>query len=258
MTIRVRRVLSSAFAVFATLVFVTVASTSVAAGTIDNPVDAGDVQVVAVDAGSTVVSGGASGTVFTLQLPEGAACPGDSRNDQWRVQSYIVPVGVDPGELFYESNDPAGDGNWSLYGAGTNPYVDELTLPNTEAGQEGLIGTIRPLSFAVFPPGLLPEGEYTIGVTCTFFREPARFWDTQIRIIDDPTDEPAALRWEVLSAPEEAVDAGSGGNGGGLPQRLLVALVAAGAAAVLGLVWRLTADRPASTEVTTPKLKEHP
>ena len=47
------------------------------------------------------IDGGGSATPFTLRLPDGAACPGDSANDGYRVNSYMVPLDVDPTTVTY-------------------------------------------------------------------------------------------------------------------------------------------------------------
>src|SRR5687768_17333907 len=44
---------------------------------------------------------GGSATPFTLQLPVGAACTGDSASSDYRVQSYMVPSAVDPNTLTF-------------------------------------------------------------------------------------------------------------------------------------------------------------
>lgn len=174
---------------------------------IDEPVDEGSVTVVDIDDPSTEYSNGASATIFTLRLPDGATCPGDSANDQWRVNSFIIPADRDPAELKYLVNDPEGEGNYSLYGANTNPYISELTLPNATAGLPGKIPEIRPLSFGVFPPGTLPDGRYRMGLACSYFADTGTYWDTEIVIVDDSEDEPGQMVWSIPFASSSALDA---------------------------------------------------
>src|SRR5262249_3680255 len=55
-----------------------------------------------------------SDTPFTIYLPHGAACPGDSFHDNWRVQSYILPIEDDLAAIRFsgvgpEGVDPAND-----------------------------------------------------------------------------------------------------------------------------------------------------
>jgi hypothetical protein len=208
-----------------------------ASPTVDAPVDGGDVRVVDFFAPEDELAGGVSSTVFTLTVPDGAVCPGDSANDQWRLQSFVVPATVDPAELTFGGNDPVGDGNWSLYGASTSPYVDELTEPNTMPGQPGRIPSIPALSFAVFPPDTLPDGEYRIGLACTLLREPAIFWDTRLEVVSDPDDEPGRMRWSVIDAPATAkvADAASDPN---VFTRVLLAVSLVGLAVTGVISWR--------------------
>jgi len=89
---------------------------------------------------------GNSSTSFTLRLPSGAACGGDSAHDGYRVQSYIVPSGIDPSTLTFNSSGPvpAGRGatsrawHWvlaALYGRGS---------PSCRAGGGAKHSRVRP------------------------------------------------------------------------------------------------------------------
>jgi hypothetical protein len=187
---------------------------------IDAPIDGGTVTIVTVEDRTEPIDRGASATVFALALPDDARCPGDSANDQWRVQSFIIPAADDPATLTYGVNDPDGEGHWSLYGTDTSPYINELTAPNTEAGQSAIIPDIRPLSFGVFPPGVLPDGRYTIGMACTYFRATGIYWDVDIVVTADADDKPGQMTWRLASA---SANAPSSGSGSGLRPSLIVA-----------------------------------
>jgi LPXTG-motif cell wall-anchored protein len=179
-------------------------------GAVGDPVDGGAVVVVKAAEQDRPIIDGTGSTAFTLRLPTGASCPGDSAHDDWRIQTFIVPVGDDPGELTYDLIAPKGDGRYALYGVDTDPYMQQLTLPNPEPGGSGLIPAIEPLSFAIFPPGTLPAGRYRIGVACTYFRETAIFWDTQIDVTDDSSDLPAQLAWRVVDTSAVVPTSGTG------------------------------------------------
>ena len=162
-----------------------------------------------------------------------ASCPGDSRNDQWRVQTFIVPSDIDPGALSYNSIGPEGDGLYALYGLDTNPITAVLTGPNGAPGLPGLIIGLRAASFEIFPPGTLPDGTYKVGVACTYFGDTAGFWDTLIEISRDLDDQPAEIRWETTSgatgavsgiAPEEKSNSGTVA----IVAAVVLAIVAAG------------------------------
>lgn len=188
---------------------------------------AGDAVLINGGVGSGQLASGGSSTPFSLRLPAGAACPGDSANGNYRVQSFIVPAGVDPAALTYESQKPAGEGRWALYDVETTPYAQVLTEMATTAGEPGRIMPLPPLSFAVFDPGMFPNGRYRIGVACTEWSETRRHWDTEIDIIADPSDAPAQLRWEVV---------GSTGSAGAAGTPLLVGVTAIGAVVAVGVV----------------------
>jgi hypothetical protein len=242
------------------LVVVGVPASSVlatSAPTVDAPVDGGDVSVVDYYAPEDELAGGVSSTVFTLTVPDGAVCPGDSANDQWRLQSFIVPATVDPAELTFGGNDPVGDGNWSLYRASTSPFVDELTEPNTAAGQPGRISSTPALSFAVFPPTTLPDGEYRIGLACTLLRQPAIFWDTRLEVVSDPRDEPGQMRWSILDAPATAKVAIAASDPRVFPRVMLaVSLVVLAATGVISWRWRTDALKRASLTSNSTLTKE--
>ncbi len=174
------------------------ASAPTARATVEAPVDAGDVIVMTVTTPPVPADRGVSASLFGLALPEGAACPGDSEHDQWRVQTFIVPDGVDPATIVYGANGPEGQDQYALYLTDTQPFVDMLTRPNLEAGQPGVIAPIAPLSFAVFPPQTLPSGMYRIGVACTYFeRKTAKFWDARFEVTDTPSDQPGQMVWRL-------------------------------------------------------------
>ena len=103
---------------------------------------------------SSLFSEGDSASIFTLQLPAGASCPGDSAHDYF-YQSFLIPAAVDPGELRYGNLRPDGDGLYSLRGADTAPYVQVLTGQNSGPGQPGIIPSIAPLSLAQFTSDML-------------------------------------------------------------------------------------------------------
>ncbi len=168
-------------------------------------VRAGDLTLVDADRRGVVLRNGGSATQFSVDLPEGSMCPGDSENDNWRVQTFIVPAAADPATLEYSVIGPTGTKQYAIYDIFTSPVVDQLTVPNGEPGQPGRPGAFPPMSFAVFPPGEIPAGTYRIGVACTWFGATANYWDTEIVIADEPADSPAQLTWRLPSAPPAAL-----------------------------------------------------
>ncbi len=167
------------------------------------PVDEG--SVVVTDPNGFPLAGGASATLFSLELPEGAACPGDSASQNWYVQGFLIPSGDDPGTVEYGVIGPEGD-QFPLFAFDSKPFAHQVTQVSSTPGGPGVISRLPALTFGVFSPGDIPAGTYRIGVACTFFRQTATYWDTEIVIEADPDDTPAGLRFSVPGAPEGAVD----------------------------------------------------
>ena len=162
--------------------------------------DGGDAVVVEPNAVMRELEGGGSATSYSLRLPDGASCPGDTRNDQWAFQTFMVPVDADPSTLKFSIAGHAGPYQYALYQEGTQPLTDAILVPNAEPGLPGRIPPIPPLTFSVFPPGEL-EGTYRIGVACTFLRDAAIYWDATIVVEVDADDEPGQFVWRTEGAP---------------------------------------------------------
>lgn len=175
----------------------------------EDAVDAGDLVILDID--GTPLRNGGSATDFSLQMPSGAACPGDSMNDQWRVQSFIIPAADDIGAVEYGVVGPKGLAQRPLYELDTRRFVNQLTLPNLTTGQPGLIGGVPLMNFAPVSPGTFPPGRYRIGIACTLFKDNGPYWDTEIVIENSPDDSPAGFTWRLPEAPsyEAPRDSGS-------------------------------------------------
>jgi hypothetical protein len=216
--------------------------------TVSAPVRAGDLIIVEADNPLKELTHGGSATQFTLRLSVEESCPGDSANDQWRIQSFLIPAADDPVALNYGEQGPDGDGLWPLYDLATHPFVHILTLPNNVAGLPGRIDAMPEFSFVLFPPGTLPDGHYRLGIACTYFRETAKYWDTELVITASPDDQPGQLTWRLANAPvaPETVDKS------GSSAFVWISLGAGflGAVALTFILWQRSARR------TTPLLKE--
>lgn len=151
------------------------------------------------------IDGGAADTAFSLQLPAGAACSGDSTSGGYRVQSFMVSDSVDPSTLTFGANGPqpptVGDGlRQPLYGLSTKSFVNAATNLADEPGGEGAIINIPDFHFGVFRPGELPPGRYHVGIACT--KGPAsaeqldRYWVTALEVSGAAAGAaPAGLTW---------------------------------------------------------------
>jgi hypothetical protein len=220
------------------------AVTSVVQASSDEPATSGgDAVVVEANAALRELDSGGSATLYSLRLPDGAACPGDTRNDQWAFQTFMVPAEVDPASLEFSSAGPTGPSQYALYEEGTQPLVDAILVPNAEPGLPGRVPPIPPLTFSIFPPGEIAAGTYRIGVACTFLREPATFWQATIVVESDAGDEPGQFTWRT----DGSVAATTSGDSSSLP--LVAAAVGAGAlAATVLLVRRRTRSSTPSKE----------
>jgi hypothetical protein len=209
------------------------------------PVRSGDLTLVEADRRGVVLQSGGSATQFSVDLPKDSACPGDSENDNWRLQTFIVPADADPAALEYSVIGPTGTKQYAIYDIFTAPVVDQLTVPNGEPGKPGRTTPFPPMSFAVFPPGEIPAGTYRIGVACTWFGATADYWDTEIVIADEPKDEPAQLTWRLPSAPPATLSGTEAPSD--FPWTIVFLAIAAGALAFVVLLNRRSSRTPTAS-----------
>jgi hypothetical protein len=208
---------------------------------------AGDVQTVDAVQRAVPIERGGSLTEFSLEPPPASVCPGDSENDSWRVQTFLVPGDFDPGSLVWAIGPQSEtDTVYPMYDKFTQPVIEGLLVANEVAGQPARMNTLPPMNFGVFPKGELADGTYKVGLACTWYGATAQYWDTEIVITTDADDEPAGLAWRLASAPDTAP--GSSGDSDGFPWIYL----AIGAAAVAVLGWFLL-QRARRTPTTSSK-----
>ncbi len=256
MGLRITRPIALAVGLGSIVAGIDVRSSSAAAAT-----RAGSAAIVSPRGGGALRSGG-SATDFQVKLPNGSACEGDSANMGYRVQSYLVPVTVDPAGLSFDSSGPvpaAGEFRTALFDTTTLPLVSQLTAAAIPPSGPGPI--IQPLpafNFAVFDPAMgfpFPPGTYNVGIACTLGPPSAtqqeKFWNTVMSITADPADVgPAKIRWEVADARATTTATTTG---------LPIGWIAIGAGAALTVVGSLALRRRASgtkRAQTPPQTKE--
>jgi hypothetical protein len=189
---------------------------------------------------------GGSDTAFTLTLPEGAACPGDSANDGYRIQSYMVPASVDPAALAYDGNGPTpiDYGTYAsfrepLFNLATESYASAQTADAKRPGDPGPIVDIPAFSYGVYSPGDLPPGGYHIGIACTLSTDTVVVWDAEVLLTDAADDDPAQIRWQAVGVAD-----GGSGSGAGVP-------VAAGLGVALAAVAAFVVSRRTQPTATS-------
>lgn len=197
---------------------------------------AGDLEIVDAS-GAAIGTGGPEGVVV-LRPPAGAACQGDSASGGYRVSTFLVPSGTDPGGLEFGELRPLGEGNWSIWTASTDPAVKLLT----GVSGPGLPGPLVDLPAFTFDVGLLPgeiaPGEYLLGLACTLDDRTTRFWDVPFVVLDDET---VSISWST-PIPADA-------DASGAPPT--AALLALGALLVVGTVLAFRVRRRAAVSPPT-------
>jgi hypothetical protein len=206
-------------------------------------------DAVVVDESGGALAQGGSATWFSIRLPDGASCPGDSADDGYRVEGYVVPKGTEMGELTFGEVLPNGENMWPLWDADTDPYVGGFTS-EAETGQPGLISELPRFSFGVMLPGEMAPGDYRLGIACSLEDATTRYWDTAFVVATDATDQPAQFTW---TAP----DGGDDSTGGSSVPVLAVAIgafVVLVGGAVVAVRARTSSRSPSVTKETSREL----
>ena len=181
------------------------------AGSLEEPAVVGAVTVVQPANQNRLLSGGTETTLFSLRLPADAACPGDSRNDDWRIQSFIIPANDDPLDLEYGLVSPEGQDRYPLFMADTTTYMQVFLRPNDGPGKPGVIEPVPPLSFSALESGTVATGSYRIGLACTYFRQTARVWDALVDLEIEPNGS-AGFAWSVPRNDAAVADSNGGSS----------------------------------------------
>ena len=154
--------------------------------------------------GSVVLTSGDSATTFTLRLPSNAACPGDSTNDGYRWQTYMVPSSVNPNSLTFNSAGPitASGFHKPLFTTAGDPVVNEVTADKVAPATTGQIVNIPDMNFSVYAAGDIPADTYNIGIGCTLgaasSTQLSSFWNTAIVVTSSASDTgPAHIAWHL-------------------------------------------------------------
>ncbi len=183
---------------------------------------AGDAIPTNVATSGTVRSGGPS-TPFTLSLPSGAACSGDTATHGFHVYSFIVPSNIDVGALTFNPSTGPSQG-LPLVDITGSAYMAANTASTT--GQIVQVPTFDFNLFATTDQGgtkvALPPGDYKVGLACAnTVGQGDKYWDASFSFTANGSN-PNGEVW-TTSAPAKS----GGGNGLALPVAA-VALVGLG------------------------------
>lgn len=222
-----------------------VVTMAVLAAAVQLPISSADAQesgagtVVVVDPAdrTRVLISGDSETNYRLVLPDGAACPGDSANDDFRVNSFIVPASEDLSQLQFQPIGPQGpttDSKWALYTDAPNPYSQRLTQVNGASGEPGRLGIFPVMTFSLYPLETLPPGRYAMGIACSpgVAQTTSAYWSTVIEISHDTSVEPPQLNWVVVGP---VVDVAEGSSSSSVGNWIALAVLVVGSGAFIAL-----------------------
>jgi len=223
-------------------------STSAAGQSAPSGEDAGSAVVVDAINTDRELTEFDSTAAFRLRLPQGATCAGDSANEDYRVQTFLVPADTDLSTLKYRSRSP--DGN-DLYRA--LKYVDgevatqAVLNQNAGPGQAALILDPRlPFTFAHYGEGTFPPGRWSIGVACTPLDwNVDKYWNAEVLLEAAPDVVPGGLRIRVIEDTGSPASSESDSN-------LPVLPILLGAALVIGAIAVIT-QRSSNSKVSTTK-----
>ncbi len=152
---------------------------------------------IRVPGGATAKQSGNSATPggdFTLRLPAGAACEGDSPNDGYRWQTYMVPSSVNPATLTFDGSGPVPNATGAsfrqpLYKPSGDAIIDQQTSAANPAPGPGPIINIPDATLSFYTPGQVPADVYNLGIACTLGGPSATqmksYWNVQMTITED-------------------------------------------------------------------------
>ncbi len=203
MRLNLKRVLASVAGLAAAASLVPLMASPAAASP---PVGASDqgVALIRTAGGGAAFTSGDSATAFTIRLPVGAACNGDS-NEGFRVAGFMVSQAVTLGTLTWNSFGPtpfttgsATNTRVPLFDVGGTPY-NAFPANAATVGGPGEIINIPDFDFDQFTPGQIPAGVYKIGVACINSNAMQEYWDTLITVTT-PGGGPAQFNWGIPAA----------------------------------------------------------
>jgi hypothetical protein len=147
---------------------------------------------------------GGSGDNFTVNLPSGAACPGDTTSGGYLIDSYFVPQSTDVTSLSFTGGFPST--GYALYNS-TNNHPFEAANTNSGTGQ--IAGIPQTLQFGAQVTRNHPtkatllagSGVWEVGIACDLNGVLTSYWNTEVTFTASNTD-PGGFTWaDVPGAP---------------------------------------------------------
>lgn len=258
-----RRAVGSLIAIVVTVI-ITGAPAAAQADPPNSDFDVEYLDLLVIDQAGRALDGGGGLSAFGVELEGEAQCPGDSTHDGYRVDSYMVPIDVDPTKLDFSGLGPYPTAfrqyeafQMPLVTTGGNRFAAELTGDALEAQGPGPIRDLPGFDFSTYVPtpgiddwdGGVPAGMYRIGVACTFAGRITNLWESTIEVSEDAADEPVGIRWTVTGPQPRTLETAPSE-----PTALIIgmtglAALAAGVAVVLHRSSRRPDEAPAELAV---------
>jgi hypothetical protein len=133
---------------------------------------------------------------FTLGLGASPSCPGDSATLGYRWQTFMVPASADPAGLTFTTSGPmpvTGQFRTALYSTAGDPVVNQFTAQAVGGDPAGGIFGIPTMRLDVFDAGVIPAGDYLVGVACTLgvpsLTQTSSYWSTTVTVAAEEDEE---------------------------------------------------------------------
>jgi hypothetical protein len=157
----------------------------------------GEARILGQDQ-STPLNAGGSQTHFAIGVPSGARCSGDSAHDGYRVDSYVLPRGVDPASIAYRGIVPtrglvlSATGNEPFYATNTAPVTGQIVfLPNNVNWSAVAASDVL--------PGGTASATWDVGLACAAPTGKAtQYWNVEVIFRASRTD-PGGFTWTVAT-----------------------------------------------------------
>jgi len=155
-----------------------------------------------------------SNTPFSIGLPSGAACPGDSNGSlsgrSYKVQTFILPTSVDlPTTLAFQASGAplSGTARGSLANTAGSFQRNLLTDTAVAPAVTGNISGLPTFSLGVYPANFFPNGTYNVGVACNYDADTTtgsvNYWAKTVTITNtgSAANGPGQFTWAFGAVP---------------------------------------------------------